>query len=194
MDKLVKFLRLGAHDMRSPGNTRELVRDVLQDHGSVDVLVRAVQTGDKYVRMRAMDALQKISVEHPELLQPFVPDLLGCIAKIPQQEVQWHVAQIIPMLQLTSEQQERAHAICRAYLAAQSRIVQAWALTALVRLGQMNPSYRQEGDALLEQALKSDSAAVRTRAELLVGELCATSASLTHRGQADSKLRPFTGL
>ena len=172
MDKLVKFLRLGGHDMRTPGNATAIAQQAIS-HDSVGVLVRAAQTGDKYLRMQAMDALQKISVEHPELLQPFVPDLLGCIAKIPQQEVQWHVAQIIPTLPLTSEQQERAHAICRAYLAVQSRIVQAWALTALVHLGQANPVYRQESDALLEQALKSESAAVRARAELLMSELCA---------------------
>ena len=92
MDKLVKFLRLGAQDMRTPGSAAAAAKYVISGHGSTGELVRAVQTGDKYVRMRAMDALQKVSVEQPELLQPYVADLLGCIAKIPQQEVQWHIA------------------------------------------------------------------------------------------------------
>ena len=51
---------------------------------------------DSLVRMRAADAAEKISVKCPEYLKPFKKKLLNEIAKSEEQEVRWHVAQMIP--------------------------------------------------------------------------------------------------
>ena len=52
--------------------------------------------------MRAADAVEKITARRPELLRPHKRRLLTELALIPQQEVRWHVAQMLPRLSLSA--------------------------------------------------------------------------------------------
>jgi hypothetical protein len=85
--------------------------------------------------MRAADAIEKISKHKPELLQKFKGALLGRIALIKQQEVQWHVAQIIPRLKLSESDTVKARRILGKYLkTTSSNIVRVMSLQALADL------------------------------------------------------------
>ena len=54
-----------------------------------------------WLRMRAADAAEKITCRRPDLLVACKQRLLDEIAAVPQQEVRWHVAQMLPRLALT---------------------------------------------------------------------------------------------
>ena len=45
--------------------------------------------------MRAADAIEKITMRHPEYLQPYKTQLIEQLALIDQKEVRWHVAQMV---------------------------------------------------------------------------------------------------
>lgn len=81
--------------------------------------------------MRAADAVEKVPAGRPELIRPRKGRLLAEIAAIPRQEVRWHVAQILPRLDLSAP--ERAEAVDRllGFLENPSRIVQVNAMQAL---------------------------------------------------------------
>lgn len=158
-------------DMRSIAGSEEAVKLVLHGPFASADLIDAVKTGDKHVRARAMDALQKIAAKKPSAVEQHIPDLLTWIADISQQEVQWHVAQILPLYTLTVSQQQRAAVIYRNYLTSPSTIVKTWALDALVKLAQANNDYVPEAEQALNDALIHGSPAMKARARALADSL-----------------------
>lgn len=83
---------------------------------------------DPGIRMRAADVVEKITRQQPDYLQPYQQALMGQVARITQQEVRWHVAQMLPRLELDQDERQEAVRILWGYLGDRSRIVQASAL------------------------------------------------------------------
>jgi hypothetical protein len=77
---------------------------VLADTKLLAPLVRRMWASDPVVCMRAADALERVSVKRASLLQPFVPELLGLADETLQPEVRWHLALMLPRLQLNRRQ------------------------------------------------------------------------------------------
>jgi hypothetical protein len=96
MVDIVALLQGG--DRRSIGRSDEVAAMVLADPTLFAELFEGLSATDPLVRMRAADAAEKITLQHPKLLKPFKSSLLKNIALIKQQEVRWHVAQMIPRL------------------------------------------------------------------------------------------------
>jgi len=102
-------------DLLSGGNPRtlhnvdEVTKTILADPGRLHELVRCVLDGhDEIARMRSGDALEKVCRAQPWLVQPYVPLLLGELAKIHQPSVQWHMAQMLGHVRLTAPQRHLA--------------------------------------------------------------------------------------
>ena len=57
------------------------------------------------------DVIEKVSSKKPEYLQPFKKRLINEIAKVQQQEVQWHVAQMFSYLELAKPDKKNIIAI-----------------------------------------------------------------------------------
>lgn len=92
-----KILRkLEGGDRRSIGRSIEVVTDVLADPRLFGELFAGLSVDDPVVRARAADAVEKISVIHPEYLRPYSAALVGELARCEQKEVRWHVAQCCP--------------------------------------------------------------------------------------------------
>jgi hypothetical protein len=123
--------------------------------------------GDPIVRMRAADAVEKITARKPELLQKFKKPLLERVALLDQQEVQWHVAQMIPRLDLSKTDVARVRRILDNYLkTTQSNIVRVMALQAFAdlasagKLGKTTVIRRIESHA---DTIKAPSVRARSR-------------------------------
>jgi hypothetical protein len=69
-------------------------------------------SSDVTVRMRAADALEKISRTRIDLFEDHTSRLLTDVSETRQASVQWHLAQILPRLSLTARERARAIAIC----------------------------------------------------------------------------------
>lgn len=131
-------------------------------------LIRVMWHNDPVVRMRAADAVEKISRSKPALLVPFKAELLGLLRQEQQQEVRWHLAAMVPRLPLTGAEHREAAAIFRDYLNDRSSIVRTFALQALYDLSQQEPSLRESTIDLLHAALQSGTAAMKVRARKLL--------------------------
>jgi HEAT repeat protein len=162
---------LAGGDRRSLGRVPEVVATVQASPALLDELVAAIGDADAVVRMRAADALEKVTAAHPEWLAPYAAQLLGPLAAIPQQEVRWHVAQLLPRLLLDDAQRQVATAILFGYLEDRSAIVRTCALDALARLAEGDPALQVRVTALLEAALRDGTPAERSRAQRVRAEL-----------------------
>ena len=90
------------------GRAEEAVQIVLADQSRLDELYNCLFEDDEWLRMRAIDALEKVCRVHPEWLKPYVEKLFGEVAAIDQASIHWHLAQMFREIDLTRDQRERA--------------------------------------------------------------------------------------
>jgi len=166
MDDLLRMLKGG--DPRSIGRVDEVVAYVLETTAAFNRLFVRLTDADPVVRMRSADAIEKITSSRPELLQPYKMNLLDEIAMIDQQEVRWHVAQMIPRLVLNPDEREQAVAILFEYLSDDSKIVQVSAMQSLVDLAEDDAILREQVIPRITVLLQTGSPAVQNRGRKLL--------------------------
>jgi hypothetical protein len=162
---------LGRGDRRSVGRANQVAALAAQSPEIFGQLIEALWNPDPVARMRAADAAEKASLQHRELLQPFKADLLGLLAEATQQELRWHLAQMVSRLELTREERHRAAATLRLYLGDRSSIVRTFAMQALACLVEQDASLQAEVVDLIRRLIKTGSPAMRARGRKLLARL-----------------------
>lgn len=104
----------------SLGRAEEVVQIVLADQSRLNELYNCLFEDDAWLRMRAIDALEKVCRVHPEWLEPYVERLLGEVAAIEQASIHWHLAQMFGEINLTPDQRERAIALMKRNISSNS--------------------------------------------------------------------------
>ena len=167
--------RLAGGDRRSLGRAEEVAGAVAQAPELLPHLVQGIEAADECVRMRAADALEKVTREHPEWLRPFKRRLLRLAAGGTQQEVRWHLAQMLPRLPLGPAERREAIAIVDGYLDDRSGIVRTSALQALAELGGDDPATAPMVRRRLLRAAESGTPAMQARARKLLARFSAAA-------------------
>ncbi len=181
MHPLLEKLRGG--DRRSIGLANEVARQVLRAPALLRELFRGMLSSDPVIRMRAADAAEKVTAERPELLQRYKKRLLHEIASIDQQEVRWHVAQMIPRLELTPQERAVAVKILITYLALKSKIVRTVALQALASFAANDPALRRKVLEIVRDAAEKGSPAMQARGRKLLAQLRALAGAGLPQGK-----------
>ena len=154
---------LAAGDRRTKGKSETVVKQVLADRGKFGEVMGAMLAADPGTRMRAADAAEKISRVHPEWLRRYKPLLLKQVARIDQQEVRWHAAQMLPRLNLIRAERKKVFALLLTCLDHPSRIVRTFAM--------QDGSYTVVVRGLLKRLTKQGSPAMKARGRKLIAML-----------------------
>jgi hypothetical protein len=96
MHAILKKLQGG--DRRSIGKVDEVVDQVLGSAALFEELINGLLVDDPVIRMRSADAVEKVTLVKPELLTPHKKILIRLAGDTDQQEIRWHMAQILPRL------------------------------------------------------------------------------------------------
>jgi hypothetical protein len=163
--------KLKGGDRRSIGRSNEVVGNVLDDGTLFKEVFQGLWDDDAMVRMRAADAAEKITAIRPEHLKPFKKQLLYEVAMSEQAEVRWHVAQMLPRLKVTADEQALAVEILLSYLNDSSRIVKTSALQALADFALRDAKLHEPVIDLLTNVLQSGSPAMKARGRKLLARL-----------------------
>jgi len=121
--------------------------------------------------MRAADAAEKASAQMHHLLNPYKAALLVLMEETTEIELRWHLAQIVPRLNLTSRECQRVLSAMQSYLSDPSSIVRTFAMQAQADLVERDDSLRPAVLDILRKATKSGTAAMRARARKLLRKL-----------------------
>jgi hypothetical protein len=162
------FRQLSGGDRRSIGRADDVARKISADPKLFSQTFEAVLSADPVVRMRAADAIEKATRQRPELLRPYKRTILKKIAAIRQQEVCWHVALMLPRLNLTATEKELAVSILLDFLEHKSSIVRTCAMQGLADLAMENAQLRKRVLPLLQSLTESGTAAMRARGRKLL--------------------------
>jgi hypothetical protein len=168
--------QLAGGDCRSIGKSNAVVCAVLSDPSLFAGLFGGMLSDDPVVRMRAADAVEKVTAQHPEFLQPYKAKLIAELAGIEQKEVRWHVAQMLPRLELTDTGLARVLHILFSYLNDRSSIVNTCAMQALADLAKRTPHLRQSVLVHLRELTVIGTPAMKARGRKLIAEMGRTPA------------------
>ncbi len=169
MKNILKKLEGG--DLRSIGRSEEVVTDVLADPTLFGELLEGMLDDDPLIRMRAADAVEKVTVEHPEYLRPYKKKLIQQVAKIDQQEVRWHAAQLFSRLELSKAERRLVVNILSDYLKDESKIVKTFAMQALADIAGQDAELRAPIIKKLETLTRTGSPAMKSRGRKLLTRL-----------------------
>jgi len=163
--------KLAGGDRRSIGQVAKVVDAVSGQPALFETVFKAMLVADPIVRMRAADAVEKITANQPDYLQPYKDMLINQVAHVNQQEVRWHVAQILPRLSLNRRERQTAVEILFGYLQDKSKIVKTFSLQALADLAQEDGSLRPRVVEVLKEMVQNGSPAVINRGKKLLAKL-----------------------
>ena len=166
---LIDLLHGGDH--RSIGRADEVVDIVLSSPSRFEEVFDGILSDDSLIRMRCADAVEKIARKRPDLLAQFKERLIEEVASIDQQEVQWHLAQMIAYLDYTRDEEARVVKVLRGLLSNKSRIVVVSSLDTLTELATRNSSLRELVIGDIENAMKKGAPSVKSRGKRLLGRL-----------------------
>lgn len=76
--------KLKGGDLRSKGKSEEVVSDILEQPFLFGKVFEGMLNDDPVVRMRAADAIEKVSRLHPEYLKGYKKKLIQEVSKIKQ--------------------------------------------------------------------------------------------------------------
>jgi hypothetical protein len=161
---------LEGRDRRSIGRADEVARLVLREPRRFGQLIELLSDENPVLRMRAVDAVEKVSAEKPRLLDRYKTELLGRLAGAGEIELRWHLALMVPRLRLTAPERHRAAAAFERYLGDRSSLVKTFALQGLADLARSDPSLRAKVKQLIENAVQSGTPAMKARARKLLKE------------------------
>lgn len=159
---------LSGGNRRSIGRSDSVAAKVLARPTLFRGLIKGLWDEDAVVRMRAADAAEKVSLQKPKLLQPFKAELLGLLAETEEQELRWHMAQMVPRLALTAAERAHAASILRTYLDDRSSIVKTFAMQGLADLALVEESLLPETIELLDRLTRTGTPAMRARGRKLL--------------------------
>ena len=159
---------LAGGDRRSIGRSDQVVALVSANLRLFPELIAGLWSEDPLVRMRAADAAEKVTRNHPEWLQPHKNELLGLMAEANEQELRWHLAAMVPRLRLNAKERQRATSLLAGYLEDRSSIVKTFALQGLADFASQDHSLRPAVMETLRQASRNGTAAMKARSRKLL--------------------------
>jgi hypothetical protein len=162
---------LKGSDRRSIGRANEVAALVARNPELFTELISNFWSDDAVVRMRAADAAEKISREQPQLLRRHKSELLALLAETQQAELRWHLAAMIPRLELTTGERRKAAVAIESYLEDRSSIVKTSALQALTDFALHNREMRADVVDKLRAAMRNGTPAMKTRSRKLLAEI-----------------------
>ena len=163
--------KLFGTDRRSIGRSDEVVAEVLADPTLFGAVFEGMLAADPVLRMRAADAVEKITAQHPEYLRPYKTKLFRQVARIDQSEVRWHVAQMVSRLDLSRAERRRVVDLLTEYLQDESKIVRTFSMQALADIAERDADLRPSILMQLQELTRTGSPAMQSRGRKLLARL-----------------------
>jgi hypothetical protein len=162
---------LEAADRRSIGRSDHVAAMVCKSPKLFPKLIAGLWSTAALVRMRAADAVEKVTRKNPELLTPYRKELLGLLVEAKEQEVRWHLAVLVPRLPLNSKERQLAMSSLNSYLEDSNSIVKTFALQGLADLAKDDLRIRTAVMEILREASRNGTPAMKARSRKLVSQL-----------------------
>ena len=173
--------KLAGGDRRSIGRANEVVDEVLNGPHLFETLFEGLHDDNPLIRMRAADALEKVTARHPGWLVPYKDRLLRRLAEPEIREVRWHLVQMTPRLPFSTRERIETITVLKCCLSDSSSIVKTTAMQAIADLAGDDDRLRAETIHLLERLVVVGTPAMKSRGRKLLKNFGIESPTPTQR-------------
>lgn len=162
--------QLKGGDLRSLGNADELAESI-QDQQSFDDFFKCLFDADRVVAMRSIDAVEKITREHPHYLRPHTAELLALLHQSSPKEFKWHLPLLFVRLDLTDDETGELWATLTNWAQdkKESRIVRVNSIQGLYDLLMIHPELQRDFIQTIEELETENIPSIKARIRKLKG-------------------------
>jgi hypothetical protein len=168
MEKLKQLLSGG--DLRSIGKSNKVLATI-NTQQDFDNLFLLLFGEERLVQMRAADAVEKITIAHPEYLSSHKKEVLGLLISSKNIEFQWHLALLVSRINLTDKEIKIVWNRLSEWAldSGQSKIVRVNSIQSLFDISARASSYKKQFMNLAGELEKQKVPSISVRLRKLIG-------------------------
>lgn len=156
----------------SVGAADEVIQKLLKNSTGLPVIYDLFLDEDPVVAMRASYVAMKVAEQKPESVKPFAKTLLRDLPLYTQQEVRWHIPQLLAHLNLTLPQKRKAYeALMNWTESDKSKIVGYYILQTAANFAATDDTLLQDFIPRLKKANKFGAKSIQNRCKKIAKQL-----------------------
>ena len=156
----------------SVGAADEVIRKLLRNSSGLSTIYGLFLDEDPVVAMRASYVAMKVAEQKPESVEPFAKDLLKNLHLYTQQEVRWHIPQLLAHLNLTLVQRRKAYEVLMEWSETdKSKIVGYYSLQTAADFAETDDKLLQDFIPRLKKANKLGAKSIQNRCKKIAKQL-----------------------
>jgi hypothetical protein len=155
---------LSGGDRRSIAGSNQVRRMIDEAPSRVAILAKLTSDENVLIAQRALDLLEKVAHDRPELVEPHKTLFLGPLADSDRWEMRLQIVRALPLFSWTPAQMKRAEEILLQSVDFSQTFVRAWALDSLATLADRRLKLAPIVERYLSEFERSPSSALRARA------------------------------
>jgi hypothetical protein len=156
----------------SVGEADEVIQGLLNDPSSLSEIYGLFLDEDPVVAMRASYVAMRVAEQSPGSVKPFAQALLKNLELYKQQEVRWHVPQLLVHLDLTKTQRRRAYDVVMEWAETdKSKIVGYYGFQAAADFAEMDEALLQDFIPRIKKANQTGAKSIQNRCKKIARQL-----------------------
>ena len=156
----------------SVGSADEVIQKLLKNSAGLPAIYDLFLDEDPVVAMRASYVAMKVAEEKPESVEPFAKQLLKNLDLYIQQEVRWHVPQLLAHLKLTLAQKRKAYEVLMEWSETdKSKIVGYYCLQTAANFAESDDKLLHDFIPRLKKLNKTGAKSIQNRCKKIAKQL-----------------------
>ena len=156
----------------SIGDADQVIQKLLKAPSGLADVYKLFLDEDPVVAMRASYVAMRVAEQKPESVKPFTKDLLKNLELYTQQEVRWHIPQLLVHLDLTKAQKKRAYEVVMEWAETdKSKIVGYYGFQAAADFAETDQALLQDFIPRIRKANKTGAKSIQNRCKKIAKQL-----------------------
>ena len=156
----------------SIGDADQVIQKLLKAPSGLADVYKLFLDEDPVVAMRASYVAMRVAEQKPESVKPFTKDLFKNLGLYTQQEVRWHIPQLLVHLDLTKAQKKRAYEVVMGWAETdKSKIVGYYGFQAAADFAETDQALLEDFIPRIRKANKTGAKSIQNRCKKIAKQL-----------------------
>ena len=156
----------------SIGDSDRVIQKLLRTPSGLADVYKLFLDEDPIVAMRSSYVAMRVAEQKPESVKPFTKDLLKNLELHTQQEVRWHIPQLLVHLDLTKAQKKRAYDVIMNWAVTdKSKIVGYYGFQAAADFAETDQALLEDFIPRIRKANKTGAKSIQNRCKKIAKQL-----------------------
>jgi hypothetical protein len=156
----------------SVGDADQVIIELIQDPSGINEIYGLFLDEDPVVAMRSSYVAMRVAEQRPETVNPFTKDLLKNLELYTQQEVRWHIPQLLVHLELSTAQRRRAYEVIMNWAETdKSKIVGYYGFQAAADFAEQDETLLQDFIPRIRKANATGAKSIQNRCKKIAKQL-----------------------